>query len=135
MKRSTWMRKREQLFAGEAAFAQPGGATASVDLVGRDFASQPARSRRAQGWLVPVMIGAVAAALLLGRLRVEILRQRYAVMDAVAEESQLQQQQRALTVKVRRLRDPSRLAALAASSGFARPERVVTLTVPLETRP
>lgn len=122
------MRRRAQLFAGETVFADAGG-PGTTQLIGRDFARQPAPAARARGWLAPLLIGAVAAALLLVSLRVEILRLRYAVMDAVAEESRLQRQQSALTVEVRRLRDPKRLAAIAAENGFARPERVVPLVV------
>jgi hypothetical protein len=63
-------------------------------------------------------------------VRVSILQLRYRLSAAVVEETDLLARQRAMTVELRELRDPSRLRELAAQQGFARPERVVQLSIP-----
>jgi hypothetical protein len=77
-----------------------------------------------------VAVGTLAAALMIAALRVSILQLRYQLSAAVAEETQLLERQRAVTVELRELRDPTRLRELAAEQGFVRPERVVQLSVP-----
>jgi AraC-like DNA-binding protein len=98
------------------------------DLVGRDFArvhqaSRPSRAR-ALGWL---LITGFACALAIAALRIDILRLRYALGEAVSREKQLVQEQRQNTAQLETLRDPSRLAELAHELGFSRPDRVVRL--------
>lgn len=102
--------------------AQPG------DLVGRDFArvrwtSKPSRAS-ALGWL---LITGFACALAIAVLRIDILRLRYALGEAVSEEKQLLHAQRQNTAKLETLRDPARLAELAHELGFSRPEHVIRL--------
>jgi hypothetical protein len=63
-------------------------------------------------------------------LRVSILQLRYQLAAAVTEETELLERQRAVTVELRELRDPTRLHELARERGFARPERVIQLSVP-----
>jgi hypothetical protein len=63
-------------------------------------------------------------------LRVSILRLRYQLSAAVTEETELLERQRAVTVTLRELRDPTRLRKLATERGFARPGRVIQLSVP-----
>jgi len=97
------------------------------DLVGRDFARvRPAGrlSTRRIAWLVGV---AFACALALAALRIDILRVRYALGEAIREEKALVQQQRQHTAALEGLRHPSRLVGLAQKSGFAPPERVIDL--------
>jgi hypothetical protein len=75
-------------------------------------------------------MGALTAALMVASLRVSILRLRYQLAAAVSEETELLERQRAVTVELRELRDPTRLRELATERGFARPERVIQLSVP-----
>lgn len=60
----------------------------------------------------------MCAALLLVVLRMDSIRLRYALADAVRVEQELLDQQRRLTVQVRHLRDPRRLEALARELGM-----------------
>jgi hypothetical protein len=92
-------------------------------VAGRDV-STPAPPRRRFAWPRPaalgtVAAGAVCAALLLVALRMDSIRLRYALADAVRVEQELLDQQRRLTVQVRHLRDPRRLEALAGELGLA----------------
>jgi hypothetical protein len=96
-------------------------------LVGRDIAKEPLRSSPYRR-LVPVAIaGALIAGLCLAALRVELIRQRYDLAEAMKTEKQLLEQKRLLTAQERRLRDPARLARLAAERGFVRPERLIDI--------
>jgi hypothetical protein len=74
-----------------------------------------------------VLFGALIAALLLAALRVDLIRIRYGVGEAVREQKALLEQRRKLTAQRRSLRDPQRLAPLAQRLGFTRPERVIDL--------
>jgi hypothetical protein len=123
-----WTRQRAELFAaaGEGGVALAG--PRDRELVGRDFAAgrgTPAR-RRPRLW-VPLLLGAVAAALWLSALRVSILRVRYELAAALESETALLERRRAATVAVRELRDPARLHGRAAELGLGRPERVVEI--------
>ena len=130
-----WVRQRAELFAGERSTHAPSKPPArssdrSEDTVERDFAHLRSRGRRASPpWLL-ITVGAVAAALMIASLRVSILRLRYQLSAAVSEETKLLEQQRAVTVTLRELRDPARLRGLATERGFSRPERVIQLSVP-----
>lgn len=86
--------------------------------------STAAPPRRRFAWPRPaalgtVAAGAVCAALLLVSLRMDSIRLRYALADAVRVEQELLDQQRRLIVQVRHLRDPRRLEALAGEIGLA----------------
>ena len=97
------------------------------DLVGRDFARVRAAGRlstRRIVWLVGV---AFACALGLAALRIDILRVRYALGEAIREEKALVQQQRQQIAVFEGLRNPSRLVDVAQRLGFAPPERVIDL--------
>ena len=98
------------------------------DLVGRDFArvraSTARLSTRRIAWLVAI---AFACALALAALRIDILRVRYALGEAIREEKALVQQQRQQTAALETLRHPSRLVELAEKRGFAPPRRVIDL--------
>lgn len=92
-------------------------------VTGRDV-SVPTPSPRRFAWPRPAALGtlaagAVCAALLLVSLRMDSIRLRYALADAVRLEQQQLDQQRRLTVQVRHLRDPRRLEALAGELGIA----------------
>jgi hypothetical protein len=98
-----------------------------LDLVGRDVArggALPHAMRR----LAPAAIAiAVIAALGVAALRVDLIRVRYGLADAVSQERALLEERRAVLAQVRALREPSRLAKLAQERGFVRPERIRTL--------
>lgn len=100
----------------------------SRQLVGRDFArvrpSLPRPRVRLLGWL---LVATLVGALGLAALRIDILRLRYALGEAIEQEKQLGQLQRRHQATLESLRDPSRLAALARQRGFERPERVLEL--------
>ena len=102
---------------------------ARVDLVGRDFAQRRA-ARPALTRELPVLLaGVVFAALALAALRVDLIRVRYGLGQAMREEKALLEQGRALRARVGSLRDPIRLARLAPRYGLARPTRVIDLPV------
>ena len=130
-----WARQRARLFAtdlsvGAPSRALPRTADPDADFVGRDLARLCSRGRRASHpWLI-IALGTLAAALILASLRVSILRLRYDLSAALSEETHLLEQQRAVTVKLRELRDPSRLRELAKELGLGRPERVIQLNIP-----
>jgi len=96
---------------------------------GRDLSrpADPPRRRVPPRQLAVVAAGAVCAALLLVALRVDSIRQRYRLADAVRSEQALLEQQRRLMVDVRRLRHPLRLAELGRELGLGRAERVIAL--------
>ena len=98
-----------------------------VELIGRDVAGTPPRSS-ARSRLLPVaLVGALIAALCLAALRVDLIRQRYDLAEAMNTEKQLLEQKRLLTAQGRTLRDPARLARLAAERGFVRPARLIDI--------
>ena len=76
------------------------------------------------------LLGLALGALCLVALRVDILRTRYALAEALEHEQKLLAERRDLTVEMRRLRDPARLTSLARKRGFVRPERVIDLELP-----
>ena len=77
-----------------------------------------------------IAVSALVAALMVASVRVSILRLRYQLSDAISEETNLLERQRTVTVVLRELRDPTRLHDLATKWGFARPERIIQLSVP-----
>ncbi|MEM9176717.1 MAG: hypothetical protein AAGC67_15945 [Myxococcota bacterium] len=83
------------------------------------------------GTFVPLIAVALVAALGVAALRIDLIRTRYAMAAHLAQEQTLLEEQRALIVRLRGLRDPSTLAALARERGFRPAERVVVLTDPM----
>lgn len=96
-----------------------------VELIGRNV-SQPATRLHSRS-IAPILAAVLAGGLLVVVLRTEVLHLRYAVADAVAEEQKLSEQKRSLTVAMRKLRDPARLARRARELGFGQPERLIEL--------
>lgn len=89
-----------------------------VNLIGRDLAhAQPRRRSRTPGFPA-MLIGALLAGLFLTALRVDILRMSSALEDARVTLESLERKARSLTAEVGTLRDPNRLATLAAELGF-----------------
>ncbi len=80
---------------------------------------------------VPLIAVALVAALGVSALRIDLIRTRYALAESLAQEQALLEEQRALIVRLRGLRDPSVLAALAQERGFRPAERVIALEDPM----
>lgn len=98
------------------------------ELVGCDF--QRVRTRPPQPRARPLLwllLAAMTAALSLAVLRIDILRLRYALGEAIREEKTLAHQQREGSAQLESLSDPARLSAHAREHGFGRPERVIEL--------
>ena len=104
--------------------------------LGFDLARAPS-SRRISIWLIPGwVLGGVVAALVIAHVRVELIQQGYQRASDVKRYQQLKEEQRNLAARVRELRDPARLAALAKEMGLTRPDRVISLAPPgRELRP
>lgn len=98
-------------------------------LVGLDFSSFD--QRRASRALTPALIAVFIAAIGLVALRTEVLKLRYELAALHERERTLDARQRDLTVHMRQLRDPRRLAERAAALGFRRPERLIDLRTAL----
>jgi len=96
--------------------------------IGVDFSG--ASSRRSSRALVPLLVLALCVALGVAALRIDLIRTRYAVSAAMAEENALIEAQRALIVRRRQLRDPVELAIQARARGFRAPAHVLTLPDP-----
>lgn len=80
---------------------------------------------------VPLIAVALVAALGIAALRIDLIRTRYALAANLAQEQALIEDQRALIVRLRGLRDPSVLAALARARGYRPAERVIALVDPM----
>jgi hypothetical protein len=94
--------------------------------IGKDMSHQGAfgSSRR----LVPALVaGCLIAGLGIAWLRVDLIRVRYGLAEALREEKVLLEQQREARARVRALRDPARLAEAAERYGLTRPERIIDL--------
>ncbi len=98
-----------------------------VDWIGRDFSRSHTTVATRRRRVAPLVAGALLAALALATLRIEVIRLRYDLADAVVEEKALLEQQRALTFEVRSLRNPVRLTELAQRMGLAQPARVLEI--------
>ena len=103
-------------------------ARARADLVGRDFAQPRNRGRAWPAALPALLAGVLLAALAIAALRVDLIRVRYGLGQAMQQEKELLEQERALRARVGSLRDPIRLARLAPRHGLARPIRVLELS-------
>ena len=96
-------------------------------LIGRDVRGPAQRAPRDRRWIHAALVGSALALLLLAGLRVQLTQLRYRLAEVTREEQTLDETRRERIVAVRQLRDPKRLAELAARQGFARPERVIDL--------
>jgi hypothetical protein len=106
---------------------RPARPRASADLVGRDFSGRRAGRPALARALPALLAGLLVAALALSALRVELIRLRYGLGQAMHEEKALLEESRALRARVGSLRDPQYLARLAPRFGLARPARVIEL--------
>ena len=86
------------------------------DLIGVYFArfatSQPS------GALLPLLMLSLIVALGVASLRIDLIRTRYALATAMADEKRLIEEQHALIVEKLQGRDPVELAVLARERGF-----------------
>ena len=99
---------------------------AALGWIGRDLARAPWLRPRASRPLWIALAG-ILVALSVAALRIDILRMRYGLGEALETEKTLIEERRELSVQVRRLRNPARLTHLAIESGLGRPERVIDL--------
>jgi hypothetical protein len=74
-----------------------------------------------------LLLAGLLAGLSLAALRMDLFRIRYQLADLGRVEKTLREEKNRLTVEMRQLRDPARLAARAEELGFTRPERVIDL--------
>jgi len=100
--------------------------------IGVDFA-RLTTAPRSRTWL-PLLVLALAVALGIAALRIDLIRTRYALMDTMKQEQMLIEAQRALIVDKLRLRDPAALATLAEARGYRPAEIVRTLVDPMPVR-
>ena len=75
-------------------------------------------------WLT---LALVASTLTLVALRSDLTRIRYGLSQASAELRELDEESRTLTLTLRELQDPRRLAEIARARGFIPPEHIVEL--------
>ncbi len=101
-----------------------------LDWIGRDFSHSRKPSAARRRGVAPLVAGALLAALALAAVRIEVIRLRYDLANAVTQEKALLEQQRVLTFEVRGLRNPVRLTKLAERMGLAQPARVVEIPNP-----
>ena len=103
--------------------------SARPSLIGRDLASE--YDPRSPGALVPLLVLVLITALGIAALRIDLIRTRYAVAQAMQTENALIEEQRALIARKRQLRDPVQLAIQAHARGFRAPARAYSLVEPI----
>ena len=107
---------------------------ARASIVGRDFARTRLLSRRRR--LLPaLLLGALISALGLAALRVDLIRVRYGLAEAMEREQELSESRARLTARVRALRDPAQLAQRARELGLSAPHRAVDLSALARSEP
>lgn len=111
----------KRIFAPESE--QPPNARAA--LIGLDVARTPLRLKTRS--FAPIVAAALAGALLLAVLRIDVIRVRFGLADSLAKELQLEEEKRRLTVEMRKLRDPAALSRRARELGFKRAEQLIDL--------
>lgn len=99
------------------------------EWIGIDFSGEngPDRLRK----LLPLLILALIAALGISALRIDLIRIRYAMASALAEENILIAEQHRLIVRRRQLRDPIELAIQARARGFRPATQILWLPEPI----
>ncbi len=104
--------------------------------IGVDFAGwvEWAAAPSSRTWL-PLVALALAFALGIAALRIDLIRTRYALAEVVAEEEALLAEQRELIARKRQLRSPTVLARLARERGFRPVVAVSVLADPMPRDP
>jgi hypothetical protein len=105
-----------------------------IEIVGRDFSAIAPTRQGLRRLAIAAFAGLLMVALGLSTLRNRIIDLRYQMAEVVREERGLLELKRALTIEMRRLRDPKRLAVEARQRGFRRPQRVVEISIATPTR-
>jgi hypothetical protein len=128
MSASTWTnrsggRAESPETAPQPADPDPGG------WIGVDFSHSG--TRRPSRALLPLLILALVVALGVASLRIDLIRTRYALATAMAEEQKLIAEQHTLIVQTRKLRDPVGLAVLARERGFRPAESIRSIADPM----
>ena len=118
MSASTWNDRERRRSAPPGKSSEP--SRQKRDWIGVDFANLA--NRKPSGALLPLLILSLIVALGVASLRIDLIRIRYALAEATADETRLIEEQHALIVKKLQGRDPTDLAGLARERGF-RPAR------------
>jgi hypothetical protein len=108
---------------------QPPEASSRAEWIGIDFSGEKGSHRTRK--LLPLLVLALIAALGISALRIDLIRTRYAMSDALAEEQALIAEQRRLIVRRRQLRDPVELAVQARARGFQPAKQILSLPDPI----
>lgn len=99
--------------------------------IGIDVSSDPVHGARRGVYPLAAMAALVVlASLAVAAVRIDLIRTRYAVSAVLEREHELIEEQRALIVRRRQLRDPVELAVQARERGFRPPTHVVALPDP-----
>ena len=98
-----------------------------LDLVGRDLKTRQPGAERAPRFGPALLALLLALALAIAALRVDLIRVRYGLADALGQERALLEQRREALARLQTLRDPARLANLAEEYGLTRPARIIDL--------
>jgi len=125
MSASTWMERARDLADG---FIDSSSRDEHRSWIGVDLSND--RARRGSRALLPLLVLALVAGLGVAALRIDLIRTRYALATAMAEEQRLLEEQRVLIVRKRQLRDPVALAVQARERGFKPPTTVFFLPDP-----
>jgi hypothetical protein len=124
MSTSEWLLRAKGRFDPRRLLELPSpGRWIGVDLAGQDGAQQARK-------FLPLLGLALIAALGVSALRIDLIRIRYAMASVVERETDLLEEQRALIVRRRQLRDPIELAVQARARGFRPPRQIVVLHEP-----
>lgn len=97
-------------------------------LIGLDVSRVPLRLER-PSW-APLVVAALAGALFLAVLRMDVIRMGFGRAENLKEELRLSELERRLTVRMRQLRDPASLSKKAHELGFRRAEHLIDLPDP-----
>lgn len=124
---STWIAHAKDKLEGQ----RPTGRGPRRAWIGLDFSGEdgPRRARK----LLPLLVFALIAALGVAALRIDLIRTRYAMAAAMAEEQALIEEQRSLIVRRRQQRDPVELALRARERGFRPLAAVFSLPDPVRS--
>lgn len=105
------------------------------DLINRDLARVRPSGRVLPPLAWALLGGLLVAALVLAALRIDLLRVRYGLAQAVKQEKVLLEERRSLEAERQSLRAPGRLAELAGEAGLVRPRQTLRLERLGATRP
>ena len=129
MSASIISRETNSLDSTQGRGRRPPTKTRRESWIGVDFA--PLANAPSSRTFIPLLLLALVVALGVASLRIDLIRTRYALAETMAAEQTLIEEQRALIVRQRRLRDPAVLATLAAQRGYRSAESVRTMPDPM----